>query len=123
VAREGRRHHSLRVWQDAVRLVTTIYRLTENFPPDERYGLVSQMRRSAVSVPSNIAEGAGRGSEKEWLQFLFIARGSMSELETQIMVAENLGYIQSTGRLFEEIDKLFAQLGALINRIKTRIES
>jgi four helix bundle protein len=123
VAREGRRHHSLRVWQDAVRLVTTIYRLTENFPPDERYGLVSQMRRSAVSVPSNIAEGAGRGSEKEWLQFLFIARGSMSELETQIMVAENLGYIQSTGRLVEEIDKLFAQLGALINRIKTRIES
>ncbi|MEJ2061612.1 MAG: four helix bundle protein [Gammaproteobacteria bacterium] len=123
MAREGRRHHSLRVWQDAVRLVTTIYRLTENFPPDERYGLVSQMRRSAVSVPSNIAEGAGRGSEKEWLQFLFIARGSMSELETQIMVAENLGYIQSTGRLFEEIDKLFAQLGALINRIKTRIES
>ena len=76
-------HKDLDVWNDAMELVTNIYKLTKSFPKDELYGLTSQMRRSAVSVPSNIAEGAARKNKAEFIQFLHIALGSSSELETQ----------------------------------------
>lgn len=80
----SRKHHDLLVWQEALSLVKVIYRLTSQFPKEELYGLTTQMRRAAVSVPSNIAEGASRTGSKEFLKFLSIARGSLSELETQI---------------------------------------
>ncbi|WP_109127005.1 four helix bundle protein [Dyella sp. C11] len=114
----ARPHHGLRVWQDAIRLVADIYRLTADFPTDERYGLVSQMRRAAISVPSNIAEGAARGTQREFLQFLYIARGSLSELETQLKVASMLGLCQTQTQL-ESVESLFAVLGGLIKTLRS----
>lgn len=83
----------LEVWQDAIELVTAIYQLTPNFPPEERYGLTSQITRSAVSIASNIAEGAGRNTNGEFVNFLGVANGSAYELETQLIIANNLGYL------------------------------
>lgn len=88
-----RKRHDLLVWQEAIQLVKMVYEVTAGFPRDELYGLTSQMRRAAVSVPSNIAEGAARFGTKEFLQFLAIARGSLSEIETQIIIANRLGFI------------------------------
>lgn len=88
-------HKDLRVWQFAMDLVVFIYELTRNFPKDEVYGLVSQIRRAAVSIPSNIAEGYGRRSAKELHRFINNALGSLLELETQIELAARLGYISS----------------------------
>ena len=87
-----RKHHELKAWQEAMELVKEIYRLTREFPKEEIYGLVSQMRRAAVSIPSNISEGAARGGDKEFIQFLIIARGSLSELETQLLISHDLSY-------------------------------
>ena len=86
-------HRDLKVWQYSIELVTEIYQITRNFPKSEMYGLGSQIQRSAVSVPSNIAEGAGRNSEKEFSYFLSIAMGSLSELETQIIISKNIHYL------------------------------
>ncbi|MBI4092783.1 MAG: four helix bundle protein [Candidatus Kerfeldbacteria bacterium] len=82
----------LRVWQKSIKLVTQVYEITKRFPDDEKYGLVIQMRRSAVSIPSNIAEGHMRTTNKDFKQFLSIARGSCAELETQVVIAAELGY-------------------------------
>ena len=79
-------HKDLNVWNRSIELVITIYKVTKDFPKEETYGLISQMRRSAISVPSNIAEGAARQSKKEFRQFLYIASGSVSELETQLII-------------------------------------
>ena len=89
----NRNHRKLRAWQQAVELVSEIYRLTANFPDSERYGLTSQMRRAAVSAPANIAEGSARAGTKELLHFLSIAGGSLSELDTLLEVAKQLGYV------------------------------
>ena len=86
-------YRQLKVWTKAIDLVVDIYKITVEFPKEEKYGLVSQMRRSAVSISSNIAEGAGRNSEKEFCHFLAIAHGSCYELETQVIVSEKLGLI------------------------------
>ena len=94
------------------------YKITSNFPEEERYGLTSQMRRSAVSIPSNIAEGAARFGEKEFLKFLYISRGSLSELETQYILGMELGYIDKDNNLQEYIEKLFALLGGLIKSVR-----
>ena len=110
----------MQVWQAGIELVMEIDRLTGGFPPEERYGLTSQMRRAAVSVPSNIAEGAARQSEKEFLQFLIIARGSLSELETQVLIAGKLGYVKAVDPILQRIDKIFGLLGGLIRSIKKR---
>jgi four helix bundle protein len=115
-----RKHHQLRAWQEAVALVTEVYKLTAAFPRDEVYALTSQMRRSAISVPSNIAEGAARTTDKEFLQFLSIARGSLSELETQIIIARNLGYLGADQQVSGKIDALFGLLGGLIKSIQQR---
>lgn len=82
------------MWQKAIQLVTDIYKMTKIFPKEETYALISQMHRAAVSIPSNIAEGHDRNSDKEFSNFLCIARGSLAELETQVIIAENLGYIK-----------------------------
>ncbi|MDR0290387.1 MAG: four helix bundle protein [Treponema sp.] len=83
----------LTVWQEAMNLVEMIYRQTKIFPKEEMYGMTSQIRRAAVSIPANIAEGNGRKSRKEYLQFLSIANGSASELETHLLIAERLNYL------------------------------
>jgi four helix bundle protein len=85
-------HRDLKVWQEAIELVVDCHRCTGVFPKTETYGLTSQIRRAVSSIPANIAEGYGRGSRKEYLQFLFIAHGSLKELETHLIVAERLNY-------------------------------
>ena len=85
-----RSYKDLIVWQKAIQLVILIYKITEQFPKEELYGLTSQIRRSAISVPSNIAEGTGRSTRKDYKQFARIALGSVNELETQLIIAKNL---------------------------------
>ena len=118
-------HHHLKAWQEAMALVKEIYRTTEHFPASERYGLVSQLRRAAVSVPSNIAEGAARESTKEFAQFLVVARGSLSELETQLLLARDLGYLPTSTvePLLEKVETVFALLGGLIQNLRQRSTS
>jgi four helix bundle protein len=96
-------HRDLAAWQEAMHLAKLIYEATAGFPKEEQYGLVSQMRRAAVSIPSNIAEGAGRGGEKEFRQFLMIARGSLSELETQVLLAQQFGFLADAREIPEAI--------------------
>jgi four helix bundle protein len=88
-------YRDLLAWQKAMELVTEVYQVTSRFPKEELYGLTSQMRRAAISIPSNIAEGHGRNSKREFHVFLGHARGSLCELETQIEVAKNLGYVDT----------------------------
>jgi len=97
----GKTHKDLEIWQRGIDFVSRIYQATKRFPRDEEYGLKSQMRRAAVSYPSNIAEGAARSSKKEYIRFLYVALGSLSELETQLLIAERLGYIKATNLLDE----------------------
>src|SRR5690242_19387804 len=105
-----RKHHDLQVWQEGMALAKDIYAATASFPKEEIYGLTSQMRRAAVSLPSNIAEGAARGTKKEFLQFLIIARGSLMELETQILLSKELGFLNNHTGLLEKVNKGFALL-------------
>ncbi|NGY37439.1 four helix bundle protein [Flavobacterium sp. XN-5] len=86
-------HKDLDVWKKSMDLVVKVYQITQLFPDTEKYGLTSQMRRAAVSIPSNIAEGAARKGDKELLQFLYVSIGSLSELETQYLIALRLGFI------------------------------
>lgn len=115
-----RAHHNLKAWQEAMELVKMIYESSSSFPESENYGLKSQMRRAAVSIPSNIAEGAARTGTKEFLQYLSISRGSLSEVETQLLIARSLGYIKNPEHVFEQIDKVFGLLGGLINSLRER---
>jgi len=103
-----RPHQKLEAWSKAVDLVIAIYKKTERFPKDERFGLTSQIRRASVSIPANIAEGAGRNSRKEFIHFLSNSQGSASELETELIIANRLGYLDETA---------FAQLIADLERI------
>jgi four helix bundle protein len=116
----SRKHHSLRVWKKSVELVTVVYKITESFPKHELYGLTSQIRRSAVSVPSNIAEGAARTSNREFANFLSISRGSLSELETQVLISKNLGYLDDINKISKDIEHVFGLLGGLIKVVKSR---
>ena len=113
-------HRDLKVWQEAMTLVKETYLLTSAFPPEELYGLSAQLRRSAVSVPSNIAEGAARSSKKEFLQFLSVARGSLSELETQVIIAKELGYVETIDSIQSRTQNLFKLIGGLVNKLKDR---
>lgn len=118
-----RAHKKLEVWQEGVALATHIFRITEQFPKSEVYGLTSQMRRASVSVPSNIAEGAARFSSKEFAQFLNIAGGSLSELDTQIEVACNLDYVTNDQRMEidRRIDSITGKLARLITTVRKKI--
>ena len=89
-------YNNLQIWQQAMDLVEEIYKLTASFPIEEKFGMVSQMTRAAVSIPSNIAEGAGRNSDKDFAHFISIAIGSLYELNTQIVLSERLGYINQS---------------------------
>ena len=101
-----RPHYRLDAWKEAMSLVRTIYEVTRAFPKEELYGLTQQMRRAAVSVPSNLAEGAARTSRKEFSQFISIAKGSLSELETQLLIAADLQYIDREGLIFPQVEKV-----------------
>ena len=116
-------HKDLRVWRQSIEMVTSIYLITQSFPKEEMFGLVSQMRRASVSVPSNIAEGYARGTDKEKLHFLRISSGSMSEVETQLMLGLNLGYIdqEKYNELSETVTSVWKQLNSLISSIKKRL--
>jgi len=110
-----RSYKDLLVWQRSVQLALAIYRLTAAFPAEERYGLTSQLRRAGVSVPSNIAEGYGRGTRKEYKQFLAIARGSTLEVQTQLTIARELEFCQrdqmaNAESLSEEVSKMLYSL-------------
>ena len=108
------------VWQKSINLVTEIYRITEKFPSNEIYGLTSQLRRASVSVPSNIAEGNTRRSKADYLQFLRIARGSCSEIETQIIISKNLEFIDDNTfeTLILNIIEISKMINGLINLLK-----
>ena len=118
-----RAHTQLDAWQEGIELVKTIYEATNGFPAEERYGLTSQIRRTAVSIPANIAEGAARGTPKEFLQFLIIARGSMSELETLLTIAKEVGYFSSAqaGDLFRSCDEESSRLSGLITSVRNDV--
>ena len=115
-------HKDLEVWKNSISLVTRIYSLTKDFPKEELYGLTNQMRRCAVSIPSNIAEGAARNSVKEFIQFLYIASGSLAELETQLLVSYNLTYLSEEDfKALENYIKLIGgQLSGLLRNLKNR---
>jgi four helix bundle protein len=106
-------------WQKAMELVTATYRASAKFPKDELFGLTSQLRRAAISIPSNIAEGQGRLSEKEFRYFLGQSRGSLMEVETQIQIAQNLGYLQSHEA--EVLLKSCGEVGRIINGLLASI--
>ena len=111
-------HYDLKVWQLAMDLVTDIYAMTKYFPDSEKFGLSSQMQRAAVSVPSNIAEGAGRESTADFMRFLVIARGSLSELETQVLIAQRLGYADNVSQQLAKIKDIFMLLKGLIKKVQ-----
>jgi four helix bundle protein len=116
-----RSYQDLAIWKKAMQLVVQVYHLTRRFPREEMHGLTSQMRRAAVSVPTNIAEGWGRGSRKEYIQFLRIARGSLLELETLLAISRNLRYLsqedmQARLALVGEISRMLSGLIASLKR-------
>ncbi len=102
-------------------LVVEIYKLTRTFPADEKYGLVSQMNRAAVSIPSNIAEGAGRGSDKDFSHFISISMGSMFELNTQLVLSERLGFIDHTQ--YKKIQEYLDNLQRMAVSFKNKLDS
>lgn len=115
-------YKDLQVWQKAMSLSVDIYKLTNTFPKHELFSLVSQMRRSAVSIASNIAEGNGRESEKEFVRFLQIAKGSANELECQIMIAYRVGYLaeELQTKLIKQCDEIIKMIVSLIKAIKSK---
>lgn len=107
------RYEDLKIWQSGYKIALQAYRISKIFPKEEMYGLTSQMRRSATSIPSNIAEGALRGSKKEFAQFLYIARGSLAEFKTQLRLAHDLGYLEMN--TYKEMNDRLDELGKMIN--------
>ena len=110
-------HKDLDIWKMGLDIVERIYQITGKFPKDEQFGLTAQMRRAAVSIPSNIAEGAARNSKREFLQYLYISLGSLSEVETQLLIAERLGYL-TDHEMLEHVEHLRRKLLNFIKYIK-----
>lgn len=113
------RFKELKVWQQSVDLAVDVYRMTKNFPSEERYGITSQIQRSAVSIPSNIAEGAGRNSNNEFNHFLGITSGSSNELETQIIIANRLDYLNTEN--FNQITKQIFDIQNMLSGLKSSL--
>lgn len=118
-------YKDLIVWQKAIELVTVIYSVTKHFPPDERFGLVAQINRAVISVPSNIAEGWGRQSSKNYLQFLRVSRGSLMEVETMIQISLNLRFLNEKDfqRVMLRIEEVGKILQGLIKSIDQKTQS
>jgi four helix bundle protein len=118
---EIKSYRDLQIWQKSVALVKSVYQETDHFPDNERFGLVNQMRRAAVSIPSNIAEGQARQHSGEFRQFLFIALGSIAELETQVIISQQLGFLSGTASTalqndLLELQKMTRTLASRINK-------
>jgi four helix bundle protein len=113
-------YRDLLCWQKAMSLVTGVYKASGRFPKDEMYGLCSQIRRCAISIPSNIAEGYGRHATNDYIRFLQIARGSLFELQTQMEIASNLGYMEKDefSALFELANEIERMVNSLINKLQ-----
>ena len=111
-------HKDLKVWQEAMDLVMKVYGLTDGFPANETFGLTSQLRRAVISIPSNIAEGAGRKGGKEFSRFLYIALGSLSEVETQIEISRRLNYVGDIEEINKNIYFIRNMLSNLIKSLK-----
>ncbi len=118
-----RPHEKLDVWKKSVDFVVDIYKATERFPSDEKFGLTSQIRRASVSIPANIAEGAGRKSNKEFINFLSIAQGSASEVSTEILIAYRLEYIDlaTFTNLNNNLDNIGRMITGLANHLKGKL--
>lgn len=116
-----RPHQKLEAWSKAIELVTDVYRSSEHFPREERYGLTSQIRRAAVSIPANLAEGAGRRSPKEFAHFLSNSQGSASELETELIIANRLGYLDEA--TFAKLISQLERIGRLITGLARHISA
>lgn len=112
-------HQKLEVWKAAMELATHIFQICRTFPKSDQFALTNQVWRAAISVPSNIAEGAARGTRREFLQFVIIARGSLSEVQTQLLIAVNIGYLAPDDGIFSELDHVFR----LINGLKRHLSS
>ena len=112
-------YRDLNIWNTGIELVKDIYKLTEKFPKHEMYGLVSQMRRSAISIPSNVAEGFRRHHNKEYRQFLYVSLGSCAELETQLTIAKELEYLPEKEeiRLLEKLDHICRMISNLLKKL------
>ena len=115
-------HHDLDLWKKSIDLVTEIYDATKLLPNDEKFSLTNQLRRAAISVPSNIAEGAARHSDKEFLRFLYISLGSIAELETQIIISNNLKLIASSDTVLIELNEIKMMTLGLIKYVKSKID-
>ena len=115
-------HKDLDAWKNSMELCKEIYWVTANFPSEEKFGLITQMRRAAVSIPSNIAEGAARNHKKEFIQFLYMAIGSLSELETQIIISQELDYLkpEQTDILNQKMMIINKRLQGLIHHLKEK---
>lgn len=112
-------YKDLKVWQKSIELAKLIYGITEDFPKREHYGLASQMRRAGVSIASNIAEGAARHSNKEFIQFLIVARGSLAELATQTIIAHEAGFIDAPAQ--ESIETISTEISKMLSGLRSRL--
>ena len=115
-------YKELEVWQKVIDLVSSLYEVSGTFSDNEKFGLTSQVRRAATSVPANIAEGWGRGSTKEYVQFLHVARGSLLELETHLIIAHRLGFLSGdlTAAAHKQVESIGMMLNRLIGRLRAR---
>lgn len=113
-------HKDLKAWQKSYKLCLEIYRITSTFPTQEKFGLTSQIRRAAVSVPSNIAEGYNRKTTPEYIRFLYISYGSNCELETQILISEDLGYIENS--VFDGLKKRIQEIERILKALIKSLE-
>ena len=119
---EIKSYRDLIVWQKAMEFVTAVYEITKDFPKEEQYGLTAQIRRSAVSVPSNIAEGYGRNSTQDYIRFLQIACGSLYELQTQLEISVNLKYMarENSESIFTLLNEIERMLNSMIKKLSTK---
>jgi four helix bundle protein len=113
----------LRIWQQGIRIVKDVYKISRQLPKDENYGLITQMRRAAVSIPSNIAEGFKRYHPRQYRQHLYMALGSAAELETQLIICNEIGYcsLDDVNEISERLERLAKQTNILIKRINSKI--
>ena len=119
-----RPHEQLDVWKKSVDFTIDVYKMTESFPKDERFGLISQIRRASVSIAANIAEGAGRRSDKEFLNFLSMSQGSASEVETELLISLRLNFLSNEDyrNLMQQLDEIGRMITGLGNHLKAKLE-
>ncbi|HJQ22992.1 MAG TPA: four helix bundle protein [Blastocatellia bacterium] len=117
-----RPHEKLDVWKRAIDFVVNVYKATDSFPKEERFGLTSQIRRAAISIPANIAEGAARQTEKEFINFLAISQGSASELETELLIANRLGFFEPSvySKMRTDLDDISRMIVGLSRHLKQK---